>query len=103
MEVGDLCIWQEAGAEESFGGIVVSLMDGGFEVHEHAACSTGRSWVPSWKKNRGKQMNQKACPAWYHALLRQVLKSEVVCRGELKDTGFVSEATLDRMKALGVI
>ena len=75
-------------------------MDGGFEVHRYAACSIGRSWVPSWKKNRGKK---KACPAWYHALLRQVLKSEVVCRGELKDTGFVSEATLDRMKALGVI
>lgn len=40
MQVGDLCIWQEAGETESFGGIVVSLMHGGFEVHEYAACST---------------------------------------------------------------
>ena len=64
MEVGDLCIWQETGGTEPFGGIVVSLMDGSFEAHEYAACSTGRSWVPRCKKNRGKQMNQKACPAW---------------------------------------
>ena len=103
MAVGDLCIWQEAGTPESFGGLVVELMEGGFEVHEHAACDTGRSWVPSWRMRTGKQVNQKVCPAWHSAVLKQVLNAEVVCRGELTGTGFVSEVTMDRMKALGIV
>ena len=48
-------------------------------------------------------MNQKVCPAWHSAVLKQVLNAEVVCRGELTGTGFVSEVTMDHMKALGIV
>jgi hypothetical protein len=54
----------------------------------------------SWEADESESL---PCMVPCIALLRWVMKSEVVCRGELKDTGFVSDTTLDRMKALGVI
>ena len=75
------------------------------EVHLYGGSGSGRSWVPGWKKpgRVPKWKKTAAQPAGYSALTTLIAVDDVMIVGSKKPTYFLTDDTLERMKALKLI
>jgi hypothetical protein len=87
------------------GGVVLSTDSQDLEVHLYGGSESGRSWVPGWKKaNRVPKWKKPAAqPAGYSTLTTLIAVDDVMVVGSIKPTFFLTDDTLERMKALRLI
>jgi hypothetical protein len=89
--------------EELSGGLVKECAGDWAEIQVHDSNATGRSWLPVWVRTSGKLSKSKKCPVGSGPLMERITLEQTRLVGEIGRTGFLTDSTIDKAKALGLL
>ena len=90
-------------SEELSGGVVTVVTGDSAEVHVYDSNATGRSWLPVWVNKSGVQSKSKKCPKGSEPSVIAVTLEQTKLVGEIGGTNFLTDSTIDKAKALGLL
>ena len=88
---------------ELSGGLVKECEDAWAEVQVYNSNATGRSWLPVWVQTSGALSKSKKCPVGSRPMVEKISLEQARLMGEIGKTGFLTDSTVDKAKALGLL
>jgi hypothetical protein len=85
------------------GGVVKEFEGANAEVHVYDSNATGRSWLPVWEHSDGTLGKSKKCPVGGQPSMLKVTLAHTRLVGEIGATNFLTDSTIDKAKALGLL
>jgi hypothetical protein len=101
LRVGAFVLFLDS--DELSGGMVTVVTGDSAEVHVYDSNTTGRSWLPVWVKEGGVQSKSKKCPRGSEPLVMAITLEQTKLVGEIGGTNFLTDSTIDKAKALGLL
>ena len=89
--------------DELSGGTLGECMHDTAEVHEYDSNATGRSWLPVWERAGGGMCKSKKCPRGGRPVIKTITLEDTRLVGEIGETNFLTDSTITKAKALGLL